>query len=181
VNRGEIWWARPPQPFGSEPGFHRPVVIVQSDRFNRSRISTVIAVAITRDQGAPAEQARQAEPAHATATGPDWRHPPSGQWHRPHAPIAPDRTNPSAASRPHLSLDSSFCCPTGPRPARARGGVDAGRTRGRRLCSPEATADPGGTDRTCRATTLNSWRAPGANRVAANEPERRGSNEPGCR
>ena len=49
MNRGEIWWARLPQPFGSEPGFHRPVVIVQSDRFNRSRISTVIAVAITRN------------------------------------------------------------------------------------------------------------------------------------
>jgi mRNA interferase MazF len=49
VNRGEIWWARLPQPFGSEPGFHRPVVIVQSDRFNRSRISTVIAIAITRN------------------------------------------------------------------------------------------------------------------------------------
>jgi mRNA interferase MazF len=49
VTRGEIWWARLPQPFGSEPGFHRPVVIVQADRFNRSRISTVIAVAITRN------------------------------------------------------------------------------------------------------------------------------------
>ncbi len=49
MDRGEIWWARLPQPFGSEPGFHRPVVIVQSDRFNRSRISTIIAVAITRN------------------------------------------------------------------------------------------------------------------------------------
>ena len=49
MNRGEIWWARLPEPFGSERGFHRPVVIIQSDRFNRSRISTVIAVAVTRN------------------------------------------------------------------------------------------------------------------------------------
>lgn len=49
MNRGEIWWARLPEPFGSEPGFHRPVVIIQSDRFNRSRISTVIAAAVTRN------------------------------------------------------------------------------------------------------------------------------------
>jgi mRNA interferase MazF len=49
VNRGEIWWARLPEPFGSEPGFHRPVVIIQSDRFNRSQIDTIIAAAITRN------------------------------------------------------------------------------------------------------------------------------------
>jgi mRNA interferase MazF len=49
VNRGEIWWARLPEPFGSEPGSHRPVVIIQSDRFNRSQISTIIVAAITRN------------------------------------------------------------------------------------------------------------------------------------
>jgi mRNA interferase MazF len=49
VNRGEIWWASLPEPFGSEPGFHRPVVIIQSDRFNRSRIDTIIAATITRN------------------------------------------------------------------------------------------------------------------------------------
>ena len=49
MNRGEIWWARLPEPFGSEPGFHRPVVIIQSDRFNHSRISTIIAAAISRN------------------------------------------------------------------------------------------------------------------------------------
>jgi len=49
VNRGEIWWARLPEPFGSEPGLHRPVVIIQSDRFNRSQIGTVIAAAVTRN------------------------------------------------------------------------------------------------------------------------------------
>jgi mRNA interferase MazF len=49
VNRGEIWWARLPEPYRSEPGFHRPVVIIQSDRFNRSQINTIIVAAITRN------------------------------------------------------------------------------------------------------------------------------------
>ena len=45
--RGEIWWAGLPRPMGSEPGFIRPLLIVQSDDFNRSRISTVVAAVIT--------------------------------------------------------------------------------------------------------------------------------------
>jgi mRNA interferase MazF len=47
VERGEIWWATLPPPRESEPGFRRPVLIVQSDAFNRSRIRTVVAVVIT--------------------------------------------------------------------------------------------------------------------------------------
>ncbi|MBI1879619.1 MAG: type II toxin-antitoxin system PemK/MazF family toxin [Chloroflexi bacterium] len=47
IQRGEIWWATLPEPVGSEPGFRRPVLIVQSDDFNRSRISTISAVVIT--------------------------------------------------------------------------------------------------------------------------------------
>ena len=47
MERGEIWWASLPEPRGSEPGYRRPVVIVQSDDFNQSRISTVIAAAVT--------------------------------------------------------------------------------------------------------------------------------------
>lgn len=47
MQRGEIWWALLREPFGSEPGFRRPVLIVQDDAFNRSRIQTVIAIAIT--------------------------------------------------------------------------------------------------------------------------------------
>ncbi len=45
--RGEIWWADLPEPLGSEPGYRRPVVIVQDDIFTQSRISTVIVVIIT--------------------------------------------------------------------------------------------------------------------------------------
>ncbi len=47
MKRGEIWWADIPEPSGSEPGFRRPVLILQSDDFNRSRINTVVAAAIT--------------------------------------------------------------------------------------------------------------------------------------
>ncbi|MHC5932608.1 type II toxin-antitoxin system PemK/MazF family toxin [Nostoc sp.] len=45
--RGEIWWANLPDPLGSEPGYRRPILIVQDDIFTQSRISTVIVVIIT--------------------------------------------------------------------------------------------------------------------------------------
>ena len=47
MQRGEVWWAELPEPLASEPGYRRPVLIVQSDDFNRSRIHTVIAVVLT--------------------------------------------------------------------------------------------------------------------------------------
>jgi len=47
IAQGEIWWADLGEPVGSTPGFRRPVVIVQSDSFNRSRISTVVCVPLT--------------------------------------------------------------------------------------------------------------------------------------
>ncbi|GJD22428.1 putative PemK-like protein [Rivularia sp. IAM M-261] len=45
--RGEIWWANLPDPVGSEPGYRRPVLIVQDDTFTQSRIKTIIVVIIT--------------------------------------------------------------------------------------------------------------------------------------
>jgi len=45
--RGEIWWAELDEPRGSEPGYRRPVVIVQSDAFNKSKIKTIIVAVIT--------------------------------------------------------------------------------------------------------------------------------------
>jgi mRNA interferase MazF len=45
--QGEIWWADLPIPSGSEPGFPRPVIVVQGDELNRSRISTVICIPLT--------------------------------------------------------------------------------------------------------------------------------------
>jgi len=47
MERGEVWWARLPDPIASEPGFRRPVLVIQSNTFNRSRIRTIIAVVLT--------------------------------------------------------------------------------------------------------------------------------------
>ena len=47
IQRGEIWWADLPEPRRSEPGRRRPVLVVQADSFNRSRIQTVIVAVIT--------------------------------------------------------------------------------------------------------------------------------------
>ena len=49
MRRGEVWWASLPEPKGSEPGYSRPVLIIQADPFNLSRIRTVIVVMITRN------------------------------------------------------------------------------------------------------------------------------------
>lgn len=47
MTRGEIWWADLGVPLGSEPGFRRPVLVVQDDPFNASRIQTMIVASIT--------------------------------------------------------------------------------------------------------------------------------------
>ncbi len=47
MKRGEIWWASLPNPVGSGPGFKRPVLVVQSNAFNDSKISTVLVAVIT--------------------------------------------------------------------------------------------------------------------------------------
>ena len=47
IAQGEVWWADLPDPTGSGPGFRRPVVVVQGDAFNRSRIATAVCVPLT--------------------------------------------------------------------------------------------------------------------------------------
>ena len=47
MTRGEIWWANLAEPRGSEPGYRRPVLVIQADLFNQSRIQTVIVAVIT--------------------------------------------------------------------------------------------------------------------------------------
>ena len=47
MRRGEIWWTSLPAPSGSEPGYRRPVLIVQADEFNRSSIRTVVCATLT--------------------------------------------------------------------------------------------------------------------------------------
>lgn len=47
ILQGEVWWADLPPPRGSEPGYRRPVVVVQSDLFNESELGTVVCVPLT--------------------------------------------------------------------------------------------------------------------------------------
>ena len=47
ISQCEIWWADLPDPTGSGPGFRRPVLIVQGDGLNFSRIATVVCVPLT--------------------------------------------------------------------------------------------------------------------------------------
>lgn len=47
ISQGEIWWADLGEPIGSEPGYRRPVLVVQGDTFNKSRIATVVCVVLT--------------------------------------------------------------------------------------------------------------------------------------
>ena len=47
ISQGEIWWADLPEPVGSGPGYRRPVVVVQGEAFNRSRIATAVCVPLT--------------------------------------------------------------------------------------------------------------------------------------
>ena len=47
ISQGEIWWADLGEPVGSGPGYRRPVVVVQCDELNQSRVSTVVCVPLT--------------------------------------------------------------------------------------------------------------------------------------
>lgn len=47
IAQGEVWWADLPEPTGSGPGFRRPVVVIQGDALNRSRLATVVCVPLT--------------------------------------------------------------------------------------------------------------------------------------
>ncbi len=50
LQRGELWWADLGEPRGSAPAFRRPVLIIQADSFNRSRIQTVLVAALTTNE-----------------------------------------------------------------------------------------------------------------------------------
>lgn len=47
VAQGEVWWANLPEPAGSGLGFRRPVIVVQGDHLNRSKIATVVCIPLT--------------------------------------------------------------------------------------------------------------------------------------
>jgi len=47
ISQGEIWWADLGEPTGSAPGYRRPVIVVQCDALNQSRVSTIVCVPLT--------------------------------------------------------------------------------------------------------------------------------------
>jgi len=47
INQGDAYWVELGEPTGSKPGYKRPVVVVQNNIFNRSRIQTVAVVPLT--------------------------------------------------------------------------------------------------------------------------------------
>jgi mRNA interferase MazF len=47
MTRGEIWWVDCGIPYRSEPGYRRPVIIMQNDFFNNSKINTTIVVPLS--------------------------------------------------------------------------------------------------------------------------------------
>ena len=47
MDRGDIWWASLEEPSGSSPGYRRPILIIQADSFNKSKINTIIGIVIT--------------------------------------------------------------------------------------------------------------------------------------
>lgn len=50
IRRGQVWWVDlTAEPRGSEPGFRRPVVVIQDDYFNRSALATVVVIAVTKN------------------------------------------------------------------------------------------------------------------------------------
>lgn len=51
MRRGEVWWADLPDPAGSGPGMKRPVLVIQANPFNESRIATVVVAIITSNLG----------------------------------------------------------------------------------------------------------------------------------
>ena len=47
MRRGDIFWADLGEPIGSKPGFRRPVLVVQSDGYNASKLATTIVLSLT--------------------------------------------------------------------------------------------------------------------------------------
>ena len=47
IRQGDIFWQSLREPRGSEPGYRRPCVVVQSDIFNVTAINTVVCCALT--------------------------------------------------------------------------------------------------------------------------------------
>ena len=67
ISRAEIYWADLGPPTGSRPARRRPVLVIQSDPYNASRLATVLAAVITSNTALAAMPGNVFLP--ATATG----------------------------------------------------------------------------------------------------------------
>jgi mRNA interferase MazF len=47
ISQGDVCWADLAEPVGSAPGFRRPVLVIQGDALNRSRLATAVCVPLT--------------------------------------------------------------------------------------------------------------------------------------
>jgi mRNA interferase MazF len=66
ISQGDVCWASLPDPIGSSAGFRRPVVIVQGDSFNASRIATAVVVPLTSNERLAASPGNVLLPAAST-------------------------------------------------------------------------------------------------------------------
>ena len=71
MQRREVWWADLDEPRGSEPGFRRPILIVQADAFNRSKLRTVVGIVLTSNTRLLDAPGNVLLPAKATGLGRD--------------------------------------------------------------------------------------------------------------
>ena len=56
INQGDIFWVKLKAPAGSEPGYKHPFVVIQNNIYNKSKINTVVLIALTSNiklAGAP--------------------------------------------------------------------------------------------------------------------------------
>lgn len=47
IEQGDVFWIKLNEPYGADPGYRRPYVVVQNNTFNFSRIDTVVVCGIT--------------------------------------------------------------------------------------------------------------------------------------
>lgn len=71
IAQGDVCWADLPEPTGSGPGFRRPVLVVQGNTFNRSRIATVVCVPLTSNLRWAEAPGNLLLPARSTGLGKD--------------------------------------------------------------------------------------------------------------
>ena len=100
VSQGEVRCADLPSPAGSGPGFRRPVIIVQGDHLNRSRIATIVCVPLTSNL-AWGKRARERAP--SGESGLDFRRTPSQTHPQPDETSLANHRFPGSTSRATMS------------------------------------------------------------------------------